>query len=170
MYRPLLLATVGLSSVLALSGCNRSDEGTTVSINADGGNVLGAINGETGEMKIDVPGFQGSVKLPKIQIDSGDFDLNGVRLYPGSSIKNLNIVGNEKNGSDTGGGLRIAFASPATPATVREWFAERLGKVGYKVHAEGANLIGTTDENKPFRLELDPDGADKATGTIVISG
>jgi hypothetical protein len=68
MYRPLLLATVGLSSVLALSACNRSDEGTTVSINADGGNVLGAINGETGEMKIDVPGFQGSVKLPKIQI------------------------------------------------------------------------------------------------------
>jgi hypothetical protein len=170
MYRPLLLATVGLSSVLALSACNRSDEGTTVSINADGGNVLGAINGETGEMKIDVPGFQGSVKLPKIQIDSGDFDLNGVRLYPGSSIKNLNIVGNEKNGSDTGGSLRVAFASPATPAIVRDWFAERLVKVGYKVRSEGANLIGTTDENKPFRLELAPDGADKATGTIVISG
>jgi hypothetical protein len=170
MYRPLLLVSVGLSSVLALSACNRSDEGTTVSINADGGNVLGAVDGETGEMKIDVPGFQGSVKLPKIQIDSGDFDLNGVRLYPGSSIKNLNIVGNEKNGSDTGGGLRVAFVSPATPATVRDWFAERLGKVGYKVHAEGANLIGTTDENKPFRLELAPDGPDKATGTIVISG
>lgn len=170
MFRPLLLATIGLSSVLALSACNRSDEGTTVSINADGGNVLGAINGETGEMKIDVPGFQGSVKLPKIKIDSSNFDLNGVRLYPGSSIRNLNIVGNEKTDHDTGGGLRVAFASPANPAIVRDWFAERLGKVGYKVHSEGANLIGTTDENKPFRLELAPDGADKATGTIVISG
>jgi len=165
MFRPLLLAAVGLSSVLALSACDRSGEGTSVSINADGGNVLGAINGETGEMKIDVPGFQGSVKLPKIKIDTGDFDLNGVRLYPGSSIKNLNIVGNDKNG-----GLRVAFASPATPTTVRDWFAQRLGKVGYQVHAEGPNLIGTTDENKPFRLELAPDGADRATGTIVISG
>ncbi|MEG8043503.1 hypothetical protein C8J46_102450 [Sphingomonas sp. PP-F2F-A104-K0414] len=165
MIRPLLLATVSLAGALALSACDRSNEGASVSINADGGNVLGAINGETGEMKIDVPGFQGSVKLPKIKIDTGNFDLNGVRLYPGSSIKTLNIVGDDK-----AGGLRVAFASPATPTIVRDWFAARLGKVGYQVHPEGANLIGTTDENKPFRLELAPDGKDKATGTIVISG
>jgi len=165
MIRPYLLAAVGLTSVLALSACDRSNEGASVSINADGGNVLGAINGETGEMKIDVPGFQGSVKLPKIKIDTNNFDLNGVRLYPGSSIKTLNIVGDDK-----AGGLRVAFASPATPTIVRDWFAQRLGKVGYQVHPEGANLIGTTDENKPFRLELAPDGKDKATGTIVISG
>jgi len=165
MIRPYLLAAVGLTSVLALSACDRSNEGASVSINADGGNVLGAINGETGEMKIDVPGFQGSVKLPKIKIDTSNFDLNGVRLYPGSSIKTLNIVGDDK-----AGGLRVAFASPATPTIVRDWFAQRLDKVGYKVHGEGTNLIGTTDENKPFRLELAPDGKDKATGTIVISG
>lgn len=165
MIRPLLLATASLAGALALSACDRSNEGASVSINADGGNVLGAINGETGEMKIDVPGFQGTVKLPKIRIDTGNFDLNGVRLYPGSSIKNLNIVGDDK-----AGGLRVAFASPATPTIVRDWFAQRLGKVGYQVHPEGSNLIGTTDENKPFRLELAPDGADKATGTIVIRG
>ena len=165
MIRSFFLAAVGLTGVLALSACDRSNEGASVSINADGGNVLGAINGETGEMKIDVPGFQGTVKLPKIKIDTGNFDLNGVRLYPGSSIKTLNIVGNDK-----AGGLRVAFASPATPIVVRDWFAQRLGKVGYQVHPEGANLIGTTGENKPFRLELAPDGNDKATGTIVISG
>ncbi len=170
MLRPLFLAAVGLSGVLAMAGCNRSGEGTTVSINADGGNMMGAIDGETGEMKIDVPGFNGSVKLPKIKLDSGDFDLNGVRLYPGSSIGNLNIVSNQKNGVDSGGGLRVSFSSPATPTIVRDWFAQRLSKVGYQVHAEGANLVGTTDENKPFRLELAPDGADKAKGTIVISG
>jgi hypothetical protein len=165
MIRPLFTTAVGLTSVLALSACDRSNEGASVSINADGGNVLGAIDGETGEMKIDVPGFQGSVKLPKIKIDTGNFDLNGVRLYPGSSIKTLNIVGDDK-----AGGLRVTFASPATPTIVRDWFAQRLGKVGYQVHPEGANLIGTTDENKPFRLELAPDGKDNATGTIVISG
>ena len=165
MIRPLFFAAAGLVGALALSACDRTNEGASVSINADGGNVLGAINGETGEMKIDVPGFQGSVKLPKIKIDTGNFDLNGVRLYPGSSIRNLNIVGDDK-----AGGLRVAFASPAAPTIVRDWFAQRLNKVGYQVHAEGSNLVGTTDENKPFRLELAPDGTDKATGTIVISG
>jgi len=162
MLRPLLLAGLALS----IAACNRSDEGTSVTINADGGNVMGAIDGETGEMKIDIPGLKGAVTLPKIKLDSGNFDLNGVRLYPGSSITNVSVTGDGKEA----GGLRVRFASPATPDVVRGWFAERLAKVGYRVTADGANLVGTTDENKPFRLELAPDGAGKASGTVVIGG
>ncbi|HXH16897.1 MAG TPA: hypothetical protein VNJ10_12280 [Sphingomonas sp.] len=165
MIRTRLSAMLALSTVLALPACDRTSESASVSINVDGGNMLGGIDGNTGEMNIDVPGFKGAIKLPKIKIDTSNFDLNGVRLYPGSSIKTLNIVGD-----GNAAGLRVAFDSPATPAIVRDWFAERLGKVGYVVHPEGTNLIGTTDENKPFRLELAPDGTDKATGTIVISG
>ena len=157
MLRPLILAGLALSIV----ACNRPDEGTTVSINADGGNVLGAIDGKTGEMKIDIPGFKGAVTMPKIKIDSGDFDLNGVKLYPGSTIGGVNVT--EK-------GLRVQFTSPAAPDTVRGWFLERLGKVGYTVHADGANVVGTTDEKKAFRLDLVPDGAGKAAGTVVIGG
>ena len=63
MFRPLLLATAGL---LALSACDRSNEDASVSINADGGNVLGAINGETGEMKINVPGFRRGKVPPRV--------------------------------------------------------------------------------------------------------
>jgi hypothetical protein len=121
MLRPLLLAGLALS----VAACNRSDEGTSVTINADGGNVMGAIDGETGEMKIDIPGLKGAVTLPKIKLDSGDFDLNGVRLYPGSSITNVSVTGDGKEA----GGLRVRFASPATPDVVRGWFAERLAKV-----------------------------------------
>ena len=80
MLRPLLLAGLALS----VAACNRSDEGTSVTINADGGTVMGAIDGETGEMKIDIPGLKGAVTLPKIKLDSGDFDLNGVRLQTGN--------------------------------------------------------------------------------------
>lgn len=163
MHRLLLLAPLALTA----TACNRTaDDAPSISINADGGNVLGAIDGDTGQVKIDVPGFQGSMKLPKIKIDSSDFDLNGVRLYPGSSIRSLDVLGDA--GKD--GGIRVRFASPAGPDTVRNWFAERLGKVGYTVHAEGANLVGTTDEHKPFRLDLAPDGAGKATGTVLIGG
>jgi len=157
MLRPLIFAGLALCA----TACSKSDEATSVSINADGGNVLGAINGETGEMKIDVPGFKGAVTLPKLRLDSSDFDLNGVKLYPGSTIGGVDV---------TDQGLRVRFASPAAPDTVRGWFLERLGKVGFDVHAEGANLVGTTDEKKPFRLELAPAGAGKASGTVVIGG
>jgi hypothetical protein len=157
MLRPLILA----GFALCVTACHRSEEATSVSINADGGNVLGAIDGETGEMKIDIPGFKGAVTLPKIKLDSGDFDLNGVKLYPGSTIGGVDV---------TDKGLRVRFASPAAPDIVRGWFLERLGKVGFDVHAEGANLVGTTDEKKPFKLELVPAGAGKASGTVVIGG
>jgi hypothetical protein len=34
---------------------------------------------------------------------------------------------------------------------------------------EGGNgLIGTTDEGKPFKLDLAPDGAGKSKGVIIL--
>lgn len=156
MHRPVLLAAL----ILPIAACDRSNKGASVTINA----ADSVTNSDAGEMKIDVPGFQGSIKLPKIKIDAGDFDLNGVKLYPGSKIESVNLAG------DAGkrGGVRVRFTSPAAPETVRDWFLERLGKVGYRVHADGANLVGATDKGKPFRLDLKPNGADRANGMVLI--
>lgn len=157
------LCLLAAAMVLPLSACDRSGEGTSVSINADGGNATGLIDATSGEVKVDVPGFSGQFKMPKLQLDANDFDLNGVRLYPGSTIDTVNI--------GTGGkdqGLRLAFTSPATPETVRTWFAERLGKAGFTLKQDGQGLTGTTEENKPFRLEMAGSGADQAKGTIVL--
>ncbi len=162
MIRPLLLAAL----LVPIAACNQSEKGTSVTINGDNGTMIGGVDGNSGEVKIDVPGFKASVTMPKIKIDAGDFDLNGVKLYPGSSIEGINVQGD----TDQKGGVRVHFTSPATPDTVRGWFAERLGKVGYTIRTDGANLVGTTDENKPFRLDLTPDGSDKAKGTILIGG
>lgn len=160
MFRAIVFAAL----ILPIAACNRPDSGTSIAINGDDGNMLGSVNGKTGEVKIDVPGFQGSVKLPKIQFDAGNFDLNGVKLYPGSTIENVNV----SDGKSGDGGVKVRFTSPATPAAVRGWFQERLTKVGYTVQSDGQKLVGTTDENKRFRLDLTPTGADKASGTIVI--
>jgi hypothetical protein len=162
MTRILLLATA-LS--LPLVACDRSGDGTSVSINADGGNALGAIDATSGEVKVDVPGFSGQFKLPRIQLDATDFDLNGVRLYPGSTIDTVNVATAGKDG-----GLRLAFTSPASVDRVRDWFQQRLAKAGFTVKQDGRGLSGTTDENKPFRLELNGDGDDTAKGTIVLGG
>ena len=148
---------------LALAGCNRPDEGTSISINADGGNVLGAVDGRSGEVKLDVPGFSGKIALPRIKLDATNFDLNGVHLYPGSTIDNVDVAGDDKDGA-----VHVAFTSPADPATVRRWFEERLGKAGFKVDAVGNGLAGTTDENKSFALDLTPDGSGRAKGKIAL--
>lgn len=150
---------------LPLAACDRPSEGTSVTINADGGNTLGSIDGRSGEVKVNLPGFSGQIKLPKVQLDATNFDLNGVHLYPGSTIDAVDV-----GSSDKDAGVRIRFTSPATPEQVRGWFNERLGKVGFQLKQDGAGLTGTTDENKPFRLDLDGDGGTRAKGTIVLGG
>lgn len=150
---------------LPLPGCNQPDEGTTISINADSGNVLGAVDGKSGEVKLDVPGFSGKIKLPKIQLDADNFDLNGVHLYPGSTINNVNVAGGGKQDSGT---VEVSFTSPANPAAVQQWFQDRLNKVGFTVNPGGNGLVGTTDEHKPFALDLSPDGQDRSKGKITL--
>lgn len=158
--RPILLL---LAAALPLAACAKHDEGTSVTINSSDGNTIAAVDGKTGDVKLDLPGFQGKITLPKIQVNADNFDLNGVHLYPGSTIQSLNIA------ADGGkGGVRVAFTSPASPATVRDWLMTRLNKAGFAVSATGAGLTGTTDEHKPFRLDLTPAGDDKANGVITV--
>lgn len=160
-----MIRSVFCTALLALPlvACDRSGEGTSVSINADGGNVLGAIDAKSGQMKIDVPGFSGRIKLPKIQLDADNFDLNGVHLYPGSTIEKVDVAA----GEDETGGLRVRFTSPAPADQVRGWFQERLGKAGFTLKRDGAGLTGTTEDRQPFRLDLASDGA-RAKGTITV--
>ncbi|HEX8382242.1 MAG TPA: hypothetical protein VF592_02595 [Sphingomonas sp.] len=165
MRRPVLLL-----ALFGLAACDRPQEGTSVSIDDGGGNVLGAVDGRTGEVKIDVPGFQGSLKLPRFKLDADDVDLNGVKLYPGSTIDGIDIRGDEKGAGGGEEGVRLSFTSPAAAATVRDWLGERLKEAGFTVTPSGEGLSGTTDDGKPFRLEMRPGDAAASTGVIVLGG
>ena len=50
-----------------------------------------SIDGGSGQVKIDVPGFEANIKLPKVQLDAANFDIGGVKLYPGSKVTSMNI-------------------------------------------------------------------------------
>lgn len=169
MLRPLLLAALALP----IAACDGGrDEGTSITFNSQDGNATGAVDGKTGAVKIDLPGFKGELTLPKIKLDADNFDLNGVHLYPGSTIDNLDVSGGDgdKNGDKDGdnGSVRVRFTSPATPAAVRDWFQARLEKAGFTLRSEGNALVGQDEDKKPFRMDLTPSGTDRAAGTIVI--
>lgn len=163
--------------LLAVAACDRDGTGTTLSINSEAGagNGFAATVSNQGEVAITSPVFSGKLKLPKLDMDAEDFDMNGVHLYPGSRITGIDVQsrgsdGREGTGSEgTGKGrVRVSFDSPAAPQKVIGWFAERLNNAGYKVQPQKSDLIGTTEDDKPFRMELSPAGEDKAKGTILI--
>ncbi|HEU0066922.1 MAG TPA: hypothetical protein VFQ57_06750 [Sphingomonas sp.] len=153
---------------IGLAGCgdrggNGEAEGTSITLNGDDGNVAGALDGKSGELKFDLPGFKGAIKLPRIKLNAADFDLNGVHLYPGSTIDRVDVAGN----GDEDGNLRVAFSSPAAPQIVRDWFRRRLAAAGYDLRVDGNALVGRDQDKKPFRLNLTPSGS-AARGTIVL--
>ncbi len=153
-----------LLAALTLSACDRPTEGTSISINSSDGQTLAAVDGKSGEVKLALPGFSGAFKLPKMSLEADNFELNGVHLYPGSTIRNVD-VGNGRDNAFT-----MTFDSPADPATVRSWFRDKMGEADFTLTDQGAALVGKTAEEKPFRLELRPEGGDRSTGTITLGG
>ncbi|MBY0283932.1 MAG: hypothetical protein K2W81_08205 [Sphingomonas sp.] len=123
-------------------------------------------NGTDGNFAINVPGFSGNVKLPKLKLDASNVEFNGVHLYPGSTVSSFNLDASG-DGDKGNGKVRIGFDSPADPATVRDWLAERLGKANFTLRAQGNSLIGTDDEKKPFRIDFEPAGAGKSKGVVT---
>jgi len=153
------------AAMLSLAACS-DKPGASITLNAGdaNGTMTMSDNGQTGEVALNVPGFSGKLKLPKLHLDGNDIEFNGVHLYPGSKVTGMNVDA----GGDSGT-VHIAFDSPADPATVRNWFQGKLTGAGFTLHAEGSGLAGKTDENKPFRLELRPNGNGHAKGEIIVS-
>lgn len=158
-----------LLAPLALAAC----DGTGTNISLSGGDGEGNVSiktGADGQVSIEAPGVSISSKLPKINLTAEDFDVNGLKLYPKSAIRELNAVGSDKPGDKQDSHVTVAFDSPAPLATVQAWFRDNLTKQGFKVEAKGNGFAGTTKDGDPFTLELNADGEQKAKGRIVVRG
>jgi hypothetical protein len=160
-----------LPALLLVAACDR-EGGSTLSINSDAGagNGFAATVSNQGEVAINSPVFSGKLKLPKLDMDAEDFDMNGVHLYPGSRITGIDVrsSGKQREGGKDDGQVRVSFDSPAAPQQVLGWFQDKLNHAGYSVAPAGSALTGTTEEKQPFRMELSPAGEGKAKGTILI--
>jgi hypothetical protein len=170
MFRLIPLA----AAALALAACGDHDGNSTsisFSSNSSDGVVSGGID-KSGNLKIDTGGFKADLKLPKFSVDADNFEMNGVHLYPGSTIGSINVNGgdDDKDGGKDTGTVRVAFTSPASAATVRDWLGQRLTKAGFTLSPDSTGLTGKTDEGKPFSLKLTDQGANKSSGTIDMGG
>ncbi len=166
-----------LVPVLLLSACNGRDDantqGTSVNITGKGedgkDDVQIKADGSTGKVAIKVPGFEGKVSLPKIMLDRADFDIDGVKLFPGSKVNTLNVNADNTGGKDSTK-VHVAFTSPADVAKVAAYFREALAKRDIAVTGGDANLAGRTEDGEPFVIALAPGAAGQTSGTVTLDG
>ena len=139
---------------------NAGDEhgGVQIKTGKDGGNIK--IGGDGAAIDIDIPDFV------DLDIES-DFDIDGVKLYPGSKVTKVDVDANDKNGADKAV-VKLGFTSPAAPAKAADWMAGEFTKKGVTVARTGDTLAGKTKDGENFTIGFAPDGAN-AKGKVLIT-
>ena len=162
---------LALPLAIGLAACNSKhepEEGTTVNVDATtekGSAIRITADGKTGNVGFKVPGFNTNIRLPKKLLDDSNFDIDGVKLYPGSTVDTVNITANGQGGAHEQTDVRIGFTSPADPAKVSSWFKDQFGKQSIKAEGDAARLAGTTKDGEAFTIELT--GKDGKTAGLV---
>jgi len=154
----------------ACSGSNEPEQGTTVQVDAtteSGSKVEISADGKSGNVGVKVPGFDANIRLPKKLLDDSNFDIDGVKLYPGSTVETVNVTANDQNGKHAAD-VRIGFSSPAEPAKVSGWFKEQFAKQSITVSGDASTLSGKTKDGDAFTIELASAEAGKTKGTVSI--
>lgn len=168
-----------VAPALLLAACSDirpEAKGDTPTVNIDakgdgGGNVKISANGEGSSISIDGDGVNINADLPGIDgLDiNSEFDIDGVKLYPGAKITSVNIAadGNKPEGQQ--GNVDFGMTAPAAPAAVLDWYAKAFSAKGLTTTVKGNALSGTTKDGDAFSITLSPNGKG-SKGAVRISG
>ena len=154
----------------ALSACSKGEDKSGVSIDFSDDSKPDAekikIGGEEdSKFSIKADGFSMDVDLPSITLDSDDFDMNNVDLYPGSQITSFDI----EDAKGEGGKVQIGFKAPASTDKLADWYAGQLSGKDFEVARDGTKLSGKTDKGDPFSLTLTEISAKQSKGVLEFS-
>ena len=157
---------------LAACGQEKASDDTEITINADGKDSKVKItSGKDGsKLAIDGDGVNIDMNLPdfsKLDIAS-DFDIDGVKLYPGSKVTSVNVDASDQSGADKAT-VRIGFTAPATPARATDWMAGEFAKRKIRVTRSGDALTGKSEDGDDFTIRFNPDGANAKGEALIVS-
>jgi hypothetical protein len=134
-------------AVALLAGCNvhsKSGDDDKVNINADA----------SGQIAFDVPFAKGQVKVPSGWMHNGNFDIDGVKLMPGSQVTGFSLDAHDKASV-----VNMSFTAPASPDAVRAYFLDQFKKKGRDVAVAGDSVTGKSKDGSPFTIQVSPAGS-----------
>lgn len=167
---PLLAGLAACDVESNVSKPGPDEAGTSVSIKAsdnDGSDVRIETDGKTGQTVVKLPGIDARVSLPKMVLTEKNFDIDGVKLFPGSTVSSVDVKAESKPATENAT-VKIAFSAPADVAAVRDWFVKAFAEKSMTITQQGNVLSGRTKEGTPFTLTLAPDKGKSTTGSFVF--
>jgi len=136
------------------------------------GTVFAAsVDGKTGAVEVALPGGRLSLDLPPEKLKLNEMDIEGTKLYPGSTVESITVKAREGGtGGEDNAKVDMRFTAPAAPDVVRAWLLSNTAKQDRPLQAAGDALIGATEEGKAYRITLEPAANGKTTGLMRIDG
>jgi hypothetical protein len=140
-----------------LAGCNVHSKNPAsgddnVSIQAD----------ESGQIEFNLPVAEGKLKIPATMMHNGDFDIDGVKLMPGSSVTGFSVFAGDK-----GANVTMAFKASASADEVRSYYVDQFRKQGVDAALAGDAVTGKTSDGSPFAIHV-AEAPNGSTGKIEI--
>lgn len=118
-------------------------------------------------LKIDADGFKAALEIPGMEIGGKKFDLDGMKLYPGSSVKGMTVQARAKDGEKKGT-VRVTFTSPASPDSVLAFAEKEAAREGYAVGRSGLGLTGSDGKDKLIAYIVAAEGSG-TRGSVTLS-
>lgn len=168
----------------ALAACGgHATEETTRTVTKDGVTTTTITTREAGRgpsatadassgLSIDGDKFKANLAIPGLAFGGDDMNLDGMKLYPGSTVKGMHVHAVDRPGTDTGE-VVIDFTSPAAPAVVARHMADEARRAGFTLAVDTAAQVGGTragsDETNRFAVTVNPNG-DGTAGQLTMTG
>jgi len=142
-----LLVVSGLALV-ALAGCK-----VETKVPAEGDNAV-AISGDgNGSVSFNLPFAKGEVALPEGMMTSANFDIDGVKLMPGSKVTGFAI-----NAGDGGAKVTARFMSPKSVEEVKSYFLDEFAAKKVTASTAGNRITGSGKDGETFTIDLSQQG------------
>jgi hypothetical protein len=82
---------------------------------------------------------------------NGNFDIDGVKLPPGSAVTGFNLDAHDK-----GATIDMSFTATTPPDQLRSYFIDQFRNRGIEASLAGDQVTGKSKDGSPFTIRVSP--------------
>ena len=153
---------IPLIALVALGACRDKPEEAKNSASASASASSASASGNQPGMKIEVIN-------PDVNLKADDFNIDGVKLYPGSTITKMNVETTSDTAKGQKSAVKVGFESPANAKILADWFDAEMKKAKFTTARSGYDISGQTPSGQQFILKIGDVGGRKSSGTVEIT-
>jgi hypothetical protein len=158
-----LPAVLLAAAALSLAACSEKEGNGSLSIDMNS-------QADAGNVSLSIPGIDAKLKVPTGLMAHGDFDIDGVKLYPKATVTtfNVNVDGKTTGDKPADPVVKMGFTAPADVATVTNWYKGQFAAKSVTATQTATGFSGKTEDGDTFTIALTQGAASETKGAIEV--